>query len=146
MNPSEHIDARRVALWLLYAIDVTDGDVDEALELARDTAAEQADDLGGYFDLVAQKVRGVRGRIDDVDDVVQSVSPRWKIERMAYVDRNILRLGAWEILYGDVPPLAVINGCVDLAKEYGAKTTPGFVNGLLDQICKDRDIAVTGAT
>ena len=71
------------------------------------------------------------------------MSPHWKLERMASIDRNILRLGAWEILTNHRSPIVVINACVELGKLYGEKDTPGFINGLLDQLCKNHKIKVS---
>ena len=140
MTISPHRKARRAALWLLYSIDVADGSADEALSASRATLSELDAGSEGYWEEIAERVRGVRGSIDRIDEVVQSVSPRWRLERMASIDRNILRLGAWEILDAKLPPIAVIDGCVELGKEFGDKGTSAFVNGLLDQICQDHDI------
>lgn len=134
--------SRRAALWLLYALDVTGATADEALAAGRATTEELGDVEPAEWAEVEAMVRGARARWDEVNAAVQAVSPRWKISRMAHIDRNILRLGAWEILFGAHAPLAVINGCVDLAKEYGDKGTPGFVNGLLDQLCRDNQVAI----
>ena len=141
LSKSEHRKARRVALWVLYALDLTDGEVDHALDACRESMEDIAN-VDALWAEVGRRVRGVVDNFADVNAAVQGVSPRWKIERMAPVDRNILRLGGWELLLDGVPPLLVINGCVDLGKEFGDKTTPGFVNGLLDQLCKDNGIVI----
>lgn len=140
MTPTPHRKARRAALWLLYALDVADGEPDQALLAARETLVELQEDSGEYWNEIEVRVRGVHERLDELNTIIQEVSPRWRIERMAHIDRTILRLGTWEILFGDVPPIAVIDACVDLAKDYGEKGTPAFVNGLLDQICRDHDV------
>lgn len=132
--------ARRAALWLVYALDVTGGSVDEALDAAHYTVDELQ--RGHAWETVERIVRGVSDRWDELNETVQAVSPRWRVERMAHIDRNILRIGAWEMLHADHPPRAVINACVELAKEYGDKGTPAFVNGLLDQICRDHSIKI----
>ena len=62
---------------------------------------------------------------------------------MATIDRNILRLGAWELLSGDQPPRAVINACIELGKDYGEQGTPAFINGLLDELCRRHEIPIT---
>lgn len=140
MSPTLHRRAQKAALWLLYAIDVSNGSADEALAAARGTLDDLDDGSGGYWGEIDARVRGVRDEIEKIDKIVQDVSPRWKIERMAHIDRNILRLGAWEIVSAGLPPIAVIDACVDLGKEYGDKGTGAFVNGLLDQICKDHGL------
>jgi len=142
MSESAQRRARRVSLWLLYALDIAGGRPEDALQAARETATELEEDADIPWDRVQAMVVGTHGRLEELTAVVQAVSPRWKVDRMAPIDRNILRLGAWEILHGGHPPLAVINGCVDLAKDYGDKGTPAFVNGLLDQICRNNEIAI----
>lgn len=145
MTVSPHRNAQRAALWLLYAHDVIGGDVGDVgslLSQSKETVCELEESASEQWSEITDRVRGVATSLDSVDEVVQAVSPRWKLSRMAKIDRNILRLGAWEILFGKLPPIAVINACVDLGKEYGEKNTPAFVNGLLDQICQDHDVAM----
>lgn len=78
---------------------------------------------------------------DEVDAVITAASPRWRIDRMPVIDRTLLRIGVAELLYADKPrPRATINGLIELAKRFGSETTPAFVNGILDQIRRDRDI------
>ncbi len=139
----KHQASRRAALWVLYLVDVGEIDPSEALKTSRATMTELEPELGQHWDLVEARVNGIFGAFEKVDESVQAVSPRWKIARMAPVDRNILRVGAWELLHGQFEaPVAVIDHCVELGKEYGEKNTSGFVNGLLDQLCKDNDISV----
>lgn len=134
---------RRAALLILSGADIAKTDADEALHYDKATlVGEYGPRLAQHWDMVEARVVGVRERFDEVTEEVQKVSPRWRVERMAPVDRSILRLGAWEILHGDVSPLEVIDHCVDLAKDYGEKDTPAFVNGLLDQLCQDHDIEI----
>jgi N utilization substance protein B len=87
-------------------------------------------------------LNALAGKTDEVDAIVQSASPRWKIARMAVVDRNILRIGVLELLQAEIPPKDTIYDCVALARQYGDKDSYRFVNGLLDQVCKDRDISL----
>ncbi len=79
-------------------------------------------------------------RREDIDGAIGRSSKRWKVKRMAAIDRNILRIGVFELLDGRLPPRDVIYDCVDLAKKYGDVPTPRFVNGILDQVCRDHDI------
>lgn len=140
MTVTPHRRAQRAALWLLYAMDVAGGSAEDALGAARDTLGDLDDDVPSYWAQVEERVHGVAAQREEIDRIVQAVSPRWKLERMARIDRNILRLGAWEILHARLNPIAVIDACVDLGKEYGDQNTGAFVNGLLDQICQDHDI------
>jgi N utilization substance protein B len=79
-------------------------------------------------------IRGTVENFSRVDAAIMQAAQHWKLERMSRVDRNILRLGAWEILFGEVPSGIVINEAIELAKEFGTVESGGFVNGVLDRI------------
>jgi transcription antitermination protein NusB len=82
--------------------------------------------------------RGVANEIDRVDGVIRKASVNWRIERMARVDRNILRMGAWELLHSpDIPRAVIIDEGVELAKKFGTEESSSFVNGVLDRIAED---------
>ena len=136
--------ARETALQILYFLDANEGDgarlgVEEAsrryyasfleeLPLADGEGREYADEL----------VRGVWERREEVDAAVQRSSRNWRVERMARVDRNILRLATYEVLFSkDVPAKAVLNEAIEIAKRFGTADSPAFVNGVLDKL-KDR--------
>jgi N utilization substance protein B len=87
-------------------------------------------------------IQSFEARADEVDEALQRSSPRWKIKRMAPLDRNLLRLGVLELLEGILPPRDVIYDCVELGKRYGDGNTPRFVNGILDQLCRDNQISL----
>ena len=133
---------REGALLVLFGMDENGQDPAEALEIGRDTVREANEEIAEQWELVEWRVRGIYENLEEVDEAVQSVSPRWRVERMAIADRNILRIGAWELFESDIPPIVTINACVELGKSYGEESTPGFVNGLLDQLCKDHGIEV----
>ena len=132
--------AREAALWVLFGLDVgqnwdipnwehwylTAHDVDPAIETS--------------WEGVEKRVEGVLEHREELDRMIQDVSPRWRLERMATIDRNLLRLGAWEIFHSDIPPVVTINECVELGKTYGEESTPAFLNGLLDQLCQDHGV------
>ena len=87
--------------------------------------------------LAERIVHGVIGERAEVDALLQSASRNWRLERMARVDRNLLRLGAWELLRAaDVPPKVAINEAIEIAKRFGTAESPAFVNGILDR-CLD---------
>ena len=140
MSRSLERRARKVALWVLYSVDLTGAPVDEALELCRDSMDDIIKSDPDLWNKVIVSVTGVTNTFSDLNTAIQAVSPRWKLDRMAAIDRTILRIGAWEIMHTGALPLPVINHCVDLGKEYGEKSTSGFVNGLLDEICKTHGI------
>lgn len=141
-EPNEENVARRAALWVLVSMDISSAGPEPLLTNTYSTMVELDERVSEVWEQVEERVSGVWEAWDALNEEVQSLSPRWKLERMATVDRNILRLGAWELLQNYRGPLEVINAYVDLSKEYGEKNTPGFVNGLLDQLCQDHKIAL----
>jgi N utilization substance protein B len=84
----------------------------------------------------SQLVQGVVHYQEQLDQDLQQASPHWKMERMSRIDRNILRLAAYEMIYGQVPAKVAINEAVELAKDFGAAESPGFVNGVLDALAR----------
>ena len=82
-----------------------------------------------------QLVNGVRKELDNIDKVIEKHSLNWKLNRMSFVDRNILRIAIFEILHCDEIPLKVsINEAIEIAKTYGDKNSAPFINGILDQV------------
>jgi N utilization substance protein B len=82
-------------------------------------------------------VRGVMAARDKIDDAIRAANPVWRIERMARVDRNILRVAAFEMLHrDDVPAHVAIDEAVELAKRFGTEDSPAFVNGTLDKVAR----------
>jgi transcription antitermination protein NusB len=79
-------------------------------------------------------IAGVRRNRARIDAVLTDAAENWSIVRMAATDRNILRLGAFELLYTDTPPRVVIDQAVELAKRFGTANSGGFVNGILDRL------------
>jgi transcription antitermination protein NusB len=79
---------------------------------------------------------GVRRNRPELDKLLTDLADNWSLIRMAVTDRNVLRLGAYEILFTDTPGPVVINEAVDLAKRYGTKHSGPFVNGILDRVQK----------
>jgi N utilization substance protein B len=79
---------------------------------------------------------------DEIDACIRGQTEHWRLERMPAVDRNILRLAAWELLHApDVPPLVVVDEAVEIAKRFGAENSGRFVNGLLDGLMRSRAAA-----
>jgi N utilization substance protein B len=83
-------------------------------------------------------VRGATLHRDEIDAAIQKASKNWRLERMARVDRNILRLATYELKWQpDVPAKVVINEAIEVAKRFGTAESPAFVNGLLDRIAQE---------
>lgn len=88
-----------------------------------------------YADSLA---RGVANQIDRIDAMIRKASVNWRLERMARVDRNILRMGAYELVHSsDIPRAVIIDEGVELAKKFGTEESSSFVNGVLDRIAED---------
>ncbi|MBN1881579.1 MAG: transcription antitermination factor NusB [Deltaproteobacteria bacterium] len=83
-------------------------------------------------------VVGTCKHLDEIDRIINDVSRNWKLDRMAVVDRNIIRCAVFELLYlADIPPNVTINEAVEIAKRYGTEDSPGFINGILDRIAEE---------
>ena len=126
---------REAALQMLFAIDSAGG---EPARVIRDFWRElPADDAEGraYADEI---VGGVRAEPEAIDARISAASAHWRIERMTRVDRNVLRIGTWELLRrAEVPRAVVIDEAVELAKRFGTEDSGAFVNGVLDRIADD---------
>ena len=82
-------------------------------------------------------VAGVRLHRQEIDETLERTAANWSVSRMAVTDRNVLRLGAYELLYGDAPARVVIDEAVELAKRFGTANSGSFVNGILDRLMRD---------
>jgi N utilization substance protein B len=83
---------------------------------------------------------GVVAHLDDIDRRLGAAAENWRLPRMAAVDRNVLRLGAYELLFApDTPAGVAIDEAIELARRYGAKDSPGFVNGVLDRLRQTKE-------
>ncbi|MGD9648468.1 MAG: transcription antitermination factor NusB [Pirellulales bacterium] len=83
-------------------------------------------------------VSGVRRNRSELDALLARTADNWSLDRMASTDRNVLRLGAYEILYTETPDRVAINEAVELARRFGSAQSPQFVNGILDRFLADR--------
>ncbi len=126
--------ARAYALQVLYAVDDGLGlSIDDALATYFKDFEVEVDSEGQAF--AGSLVRGTRKALQQIDDIIQGVSKNWRVERMSRVDRNILRLGTYELEFEKSTPARVIlNEAVELAKRFGAEESAAFVNGVLDRI------------
>lgn len=122
--------ARAIVLQMLFQMDINP-DVDHAT--VRVQIAERITDEG-LRDLAWQMFTGTMTNRDALDATIEATAENWRLTRMAVTDRNVLRLGSWEILHTDTPVPVVIDEAIDLAKKFGSKQSPQFVNGLLDRL------------
>ena len=82
-------------------------------------------------------VAGVKNHLAAIDKVLQKAAPQWSLERMNLVDRNILRLGLFELLYNNVPPRVAINEAIELGKDFSGRTAGKFINGVLGTVYEE---------
>ena len=138
--------AREFALQILYQMDVQEQLADEqAIGLfwrnfatAAEAEGAIAADLGEIQPFAEKLVRGVREHVAELDAQIQGASKNWRLERMARVDRNLLRLALYELKYvTDVPAKVAINEAIELAKNYGGPNAARFINGVLGTIYRE---------
>lgn len=133
--PSPRRDGREAAVQFLYGnevqgtVEVTPEKLAAFWELrdARPVVREFAEEL----------IRGVTDHAGEIDSAIRTQLENYSLQRLAAVDRNILRLGAYEVLFSShIPPQAAINEAIEIAKRFGTEDSPRFVNGILDRILK----------
>lgn len=129
--------ARTIALQTLFAWDFNgrqDEDIDRLIVNNFENFAPNFDDGGFVKDLVI----GVRDKIADIDPYIIKYATEWPLDQITPVDRNILRLGIFELLYTATPPRVVINEAIEVAKSFGGDTSGKFVNGVLGALYNDK--------
>ena len=127
--------AREIAFQVLYQDDLNPrhnpAEADQLIERRL-----RADDLVAFArDLVS----GVRRYREEVDTVLEMIAANWSLKRMAATDRNVLRLGAYELLHCDTPGRVAIDEAVELAKRFGSAQSASFVNGILDKVMHSKE-------
>lgn len=123
--------ARECAIQILYEMDLTGTEADEAVNSFRSSFNVPESALVFCLALV----RGVQAHRAEIDALIKEHSENWRLARMSRVDRNILRLAVFELLYcEDIPPKVSINEAVDLGKRFGTDESGAFINGILDAV------------
>ena len=127
--------ARELALQLLYQLDVR-GEVEPGPVIDAFWQRQQApDDVKSFADTL---VRGVAAHQPKIDELIGRFAEHWELDRMAVVDRNVLRAGIWELLWGvDVPPIVAINEALEIARRFSTEESTRFINGLLDRVRRE---------
>jgi len=130
--------AREFALQILYQMDITRDEPDLSLAnfwQARTEEEEVKEDIKKFS---AELVKGVADNFKVIDEKVSGYATNWQIQRMAVVDRNIMRMSCFELMFlPDIPPKVSINEAVELAKKYSGQEAAKFVNAILDKINKE---------
>ncbi len=127
--------ARECALKILYRIEISKESVDSSFKDFWSKTAESIDEESHNF--AEALVKGICENIKTIDEIISKYTDNWNISRMAVIDRNIMRMSVYEMLYrDDIPPNVSINEAIELAKKYGDVDSGKFVNGILDKIKK----------
>ncbi len=132
--------SRAYALQLLYQLEITrvlDSDKKQGFwERAKEDGPKKSElmEIRSFSEELVDKVGAHKTKIDEL---IRAAAEHWDLERMAVVDRNILRLGVAEVLFfDDIPAKVAINEAIELAKKFGDSESPRFVNGILDKIAR----------
>ncbi|MCX7822957.1 MAG: transcription antitermination factor NusB [Syntrophobacterales bacterium] len=144
--------ARAVALKILYSMDIRNISPDEAIPAFWENFIERAkiisdeeselslDPTSWDRPFMEFLVRGVWSHSKKLDKIIETVSENWKIYRMSIIDRNIIRMAVFEMLYcSEIPPKVSINEAIELGKIFGDKDSAAFINGILDKIYQSKE-------
>ncbi|MFB6291452.1 MAG: transcription antitermination factor NusB [Candidatus Bipolaricaulia bacterium] len=113
----------------------------EFIEFGPDPVDDLLDDCdpGEQKEFIEDIYEGTLEKKEEIDEMISSFAVGWKVERLAFLDRNILRMAIFELLYyEDTPPEVVMNEAIELSKEYGTDNAPKFINGILDRIWEEK--------
>jgi len=134
---SRHL-SRSIAMQSLYEWDFFDKkiDLEKVIEKNLKEFGPGLEDQSFVWELVT----GVVKHIQEIDEILEKAAPQWPIQQISIVDRNVLRIGIYELLYEDktaVPPKVAINEAIELAKSFGGENSGKFVNGVLGTVFKE---------
>jgi N utilization substance protein B len=123
--------SREFALQVLFQLDITKQDTIRTLDQFQEHFS-----TGGERDsFLEHLVLGVLEHIQEIDRLIERYSENWRLDRMSIIDRNILRLAIFELLYcEEIPPKVTLNEAIDLGKRFGSEDSGSFINGILDRI------------
>ena len=125
---SKRRNAREMALKILFQIDVGKLPPEEVLEIALEQVPLEREEQ----EYVTEVVGGTLDHLADLDEAIASLASGWKLDRIANVDKNVLRLAMYEISHrDDIPPSVSVNEAVEMAKKYSTEDSGRFVNGIL---------------
>lgn len=134
---SRHL-SRSIAMQSLYEWDFFEKkpNLEKIVEKNIKEFGPGLEDEGFIWQLIA----GVVEHLKEIDQIIEKAAPQWPLEQISIVDRNILRLGIYELLFGDkaaVPPKVAINEAIELAKSFGGENSGKFINGVLGTVYKE---------
>ncbi len=127
--------ARQGALQVLFQMDIGQTEFENALEFViRENNLDQKQEQ-----FIRDIVHGVLGHMDAVNRIISETALDWDMERMAVVDRNILRMALYELCYSEVPPNVAVNEAIELGKTFSTAESGKFINGILGKVVKNLD-------
>ena len=135
---SRHL-SRSIAMQSLYEWDFS-GKKEAALEKIVEKNIKEYGPGLENVDFVWQLVNGVKKHLVQIDKIIEKAAPEWPLDQITIVDRNVLRMGLFELLYEDkeeVPPKVAINEAIELAKTFGGESSGKFINGVLGTVYKE---------
>jgi len=126
--------ARKRALDLIFAAEAQRISVDDLLTTQQDAGEGPANEY------TVTLVRGVHERRERLDELISTYAEGWSIDRLPAVDRNLLRIGIFEVLFSDeVPDAVAVSEAVNMARDLSTDESPGFINGVLGHVARDKD-------
>jgi len=126
---------REAAIQFLYQYDAYKP---AQLDVALKAFWKQSEEKKSVCDFAEDLLRGVIDKLPEIDAKIRGLADNWDFERLAVVDRNILRLSIYEILFRpEIPPVVSINEAIEIAKKFSTAESGAFVNGLLDKVKKE---------
>ncbi|PIR18020.1 MAG: transcription antitermination factor NusB [Deltaproteobacteria bacterium CG11_big_fil_rev_8_21_14_0_20_49_13] len=129
--------AREFALQMMYAVDLSKASAGDALLYFWSAQENVVEESRSFAELL---LKGTAEKLAEIDKKISDCSSNWKIGRMSVVDRNVLRLSIYELLFcPDIPVRVTLNEAIEIAKLYGTEESGSFVNGILDKIAKGVD-------
>ncbi len=131
--------SRSIVLQTLFEWDFNTLKTNEASEALLRNIAEFADNSAD-LEFMKSLIAGIIAKVDDLNTIINKAAPEWPIDKISTVDRNVLRIGLYELLFsdrGEVPPKVAINEAIELAKSFGGENSGKFVNGVLGAIYKE---------
>jgi len=135
---SRHL-SRSIAMQSLYEWDFN-GKKPEFLDKIVDKNIQEYGPGLENTDFVWQLAKGVSTHLSQIDKIIEKAAPEWPLEQITIVDRNVLRMGLYELLYSkkeEVPPKVAINEAIELAKTFGGESSGKFINGVLGTVYKE---------
>lgn len=130
--------ARKRAIDLLYGADLREISLNAAITMEADRATKEPDRWASWL-YARTIVEGIAEHGDEIDELIETYAQGWTINRMPALDRAIVRIGIWELLFNEeIPDAVAISEAVEAAQEFSTEDSAGFVNGLLGRVAQTR--------